>query len=178
MERPMRIVFAAVCLVAACLASGASAAEPYAPMAPFAALDGKAYRAEWSDDGKKNTVDTAVYEIILDGRALQSTHRIEGSTYGGRTIFFWDETAKKYVYHYFTTGGFHTAGSADMADGVMTSVEAVNGHETIASVKSRASFRPDAIRVEVVYVGKDGKETPTPARVYKPVPDPGPLFPK
>jgi hypothetical protein len=154
----------------------ASAGEPYAPLAVFAPLDGKAFRAEWSDKPGETTIDTVVYEMILGGRALQSTHRIKDSTYGGRSIFFYDEGAKEYVFHYFTTGGFHTSGGATIEGAVMTSEEAVNGHETIGSVRSRATFAPDEIRVEVLYVGKDGTQTPAPVRVYRPVADPGPLF--
>lgn len=144
----------------------------------FAPLDGKAFRAEWSDKPDGATVDTVVYEMILGGRALQSTHKIKDSSYGGRSIFFYDEGAKKYVYHYFTTAGFHTSGVADIKDGVMMSEEKVDGHDTIASVRSRATFSPEEIKVEVVYVGKDGTETPAPLRIYRPIQDPGPLFPK
>lgn len=148
----------------------------YEPMAVFASFDGKSYRAEWTDENG-TFVDVATYDMILNGRALQSTHRLQGIDYGGRTIFFWDEAAKKYVYHYFTTGGFHTHGSADIVDGVMVTEEKVEGHDAIASVKSKSIFKPEEIAVDVVYVGKDGSETPAPRRVYKPVADPGPLFP-
>jgi hypothetical protein len=159
------------------LASSPSlAGETYAPMAVFAPLDGKAYRAEWIDEAGKKTVDVATYEMILGGRALQSTHRIEGSSYGGRTVFFYDEAAHAYVFHYFTTGGFHTAGSAELKDGVLTSSETVNGHAEIAAVRARSTFKPDEIRVDVIYVGKDGSETATPSRSYRPIADPGPLF--
>jgi hypothetical protein len=96
---------------------------------------------------------------------------------GGRTIFFFDEGAKKYVYHYFTTAGFHTHGSADFVDGALVTEEKVEGHETIGSVKSRSVFGDGDIRISVVYVGKDGTETPGGERVYRPVADPGRLFP-
>ncbi|HBS32468.1 MAG TPA: hypothetical protein DEA40_12135 [Parvularcula sp.] len=148
----------------------------YEPMAVFAPFDGRAFRAEWTDENG-SFVDIATYDLILNGRALQSTHRLQGLDYGGRTIFFWDEAAGKYVYHYFTTGGFHTHGQADIAGGVMVTEEKVEGHDTIAAVKSRAIFTPEEIAVEVVYVGKDGGETPAPRRVYRPVADPGRLFP-
>ena len=147
----------------------------YPQMQVFAPLDGRAFRAEWKDENGTH-VDIATYDLILNGRALQSTHRLQGRDYGGRTIFFWDEGAKKYVYHYFTTGGFHTLGTAEIADGKMTTEETVEGHETVASVKSSSTISPQEIVVDVVYVGKDGTETPGGKRVYKPVADPGPLF--
>lgn len=148
----------------------------YEPMAVFAAFDGRSYRAEWTDENG-TFVDVATYDLILNGRALQSTHRLQGMDYGGRTIFFWDEAAKKYVYHYFTTGGFHTHGSARFVGGAMVTEEKVEGHDKIAAVKSKSIFRPEEIAIDVVYVGMDGSETPAPRRIYKPVADPGPLFP-
>lgn len=148
----------------------------YKPMRVFAPLSGKTFRAEWSDENG-TYVDIANYALILNGRALQSTHRIEGGDYGGRTIFFYDEGAKRYVFHYFTTAGFHTLGAADFVDGALVTEEKVEGHETVAAVKSRSVFGDDEIVISVVYVGKDGSETSGGARVYKPVADPGPLFP-
>lgn len=153
-----------------------AAAAVYEPMKMFAPFAGKTLRGEWSDENG-TYVDIAKYRLILNGRALQSTHRIEGGDYGGRTIFFFDEGAKKYVYHYFTTAGFHTHGEADFVDGALVTEEKVEGHATIGSVKSRSVFGDGEIVIDVVYVGKDGTETPGGSRVYKPVADPGPLFP-
>lgn len=152
-----------------------AAAPAYEPMAKFAPFSGKTFRGEWSDETGIR-VDIAKYELILNGRALQSTHRIEGSDYGGRTIFFWEEGAKKYVYHYFTTGGFHTQGSAEFVDGALVTEEKVEGHATIASVRSASTFGADAISIEVVYLGKDGSQSPRVRRVYQPIADKGPLF--
>ncbi|MFZ5618101.1 MAG: hypothetical protein ACOZAA_12370 [Pseudomonadota bacterium] len=155
----------------------ASTAASYEPMAPFAPFSGKAFRGEWSDpDGTKN-VDIATYDLILNGRALQSTHRLEGKDYGGRTIFFYDEGAKNYVFHYFTTAGFHTTGVSEFVDGGLITDEKVEGHETIGSVRSKVTFGADEILIDVVYVGKDGSETPGGSRVYRPIADPGRLFP-
>lgn len=177
----------AIAIVAAFLVAGAllperAAAESpksaaYEPMAYFAPLDGKTYRAKWKD-AKGTYTDVAIYELILGGRALQSTHRIQENGYGGRTIFFYDEGAKRYVYHYFTNAGFHTTGAADLKDGVIETVETVNGHETIAAVKSKSRFSADKLEINAIYVGKDGKETATPPRIYRPIADPGDLFPK
>lgn len=156
--------------------SPVAAGPAYEPMQAFAPFAGKTLRGEWSD-ANGTYVDIAKYQIILNGRALQSTHRLEGGDYGGRTIFFFDEGAKKYVYHYFTTAGFHSHGSADFTGGALVTEEKVEGHETIGSVKSRSEFGDGEIRISVVYVGKDGTETPGGERVYKPVADPGRLFP-
>lgn len=157
--------------------AAASTAGAYEPMAVFAPLAGRAFRGEWTDEAGSRIVDIATYDMILNGRALQSTHRIEGKDYGGRTIFFYDEGAKKYVFHYFTTAGFHTNGAAEFIDGALVTDEKVEGHATIGSVRSKSTMRPDEILVDVVYVGKDGSQTPGGSRVYKPIADPGRLFP-
>lgn len=99
-------LFAAVAMLAACsrpaaeapsaetpsieaaTADAASTVEPYAPMAAFAPFSGKTFRGEWTDENGERLVDFAKWELILNGRALQSTHRLEGKDYGGRTIFF------------------------------------------------------------------------------------------
>ncbi|OFX02589.1 MAG: hypothetical protein A3E78_14080 [Alphaproteobacteria bacterium RIFCSPHIGHO2_12_FULL_63_12] len=157
-------------------ANGASLASPYAPMAMFAPFAGKTFRGEWTADNGETLVDIATWELILNGRALQSTHRLQGKDYGGRTIFFFDEGAKNYVFHYFTTAGFHTTGVSQFVDGGLVSEETVEGASNVASVRSKATFGPDAIEIDVVYVGKDGTETPGGRRVYKEIADPGRLF--
>ena len=156
--------------------ANASLAAPYAPMAMFAPFSGKTFRGEWTDDNGDHLVDVAKYEMILNGRALQSTHRLEGKDYGGRTIFFYDEGAKNYVFHYFTTAGFHTTGTSEFIDGGLVTDEKVEGHATVGSVRSKVTFGTDEIQIDVVYVGKDGSETPGGHRVYKEIADPGRLF--
>lgn len=157
----------------------AAVSEAYAPMAPVAPMVGKTWRGSWTDDSGKEIVDLSQAEFILGGRALQTTHRIEGGDYGGRTIFFYDEAAKKYVYHYFTTAGFHTMGEATIENGVMTTTEDVAGHATVAQVRGVMRFSGDEMKVDVVYVGKDGSETPAPTRTYRPLHGAvaAPLFP-
>lgn len=187
----MKILYcaAAAFMFAACskggeASAGAAAApaveaadQPYAPMAVFAPFSGKAFRGEWTDENGAKIVDIASYELILGGRALQSTHRLEGGDYGGRTIFFYDEGAKTYVFHYFTTAGFHTSGAAQMVDGGLVTEEKVEGHDTIASVRSTVTFGADAIEIDAVYISKDGTETPGGHRVYREIANPGRLFP-
>lgn len=166
----------ALCVAIASFGVVSRAAEAYAPMAAFSALAGKSFRGEWADPDGSRVVDLVKYELILDGRALQSTHKIEGSTYGGRTIIFYDEGAKKYVYHYFTTAGFHTMGEAQMEGGILTASEDVLGHESVVRVTSQATIAAEEMRVEVVYIDKNGGEEKGGVRLYRPVADVGQLF--
>jgi hypothetical protein len=170
--------FAALALILPGAAAGASAdKDAYAPMAAFAPLAGKTFRGEWTEPDGARIVDIAKYQFILNGRALQSTHRLEGKDYGGRTIFFYDEGAERYVFHYFTTAGFHTVGEAVRAPSGFRTEEKVEGHDRIGSVRSIVTIDGDAMLVDVVYVGKDGSETPGGSRVYRPINDQGRLFP-
>lgn len=155
----------------------ASTADPYAPMAAFAPFAGKSFRGEWVDETGEKFVDISKWEFILNGRALQSTHRLEGSDYGGRAIFFYDEGAKQHVFHYFTTGGFHTTGVSTLVDGGFVSEEKVEGHDAVGAVRSKVTFGEDEVLIDVVYVGKDGSESSGGSRVYRRIADPGRLFP-
>ena len=166
-------VFGGLFVLAACGAADVSSAEPaktaieraadiavYEPMAPFAALAGRAWRGEGTGPDGKPIVDFAYYEMILGGRAFQSTHKIENANYGGRTIFFFDEGAKKYIYHYFTTAGFHTIGEITPTETGFTAIEEVVGHAEFSEVRSEMIIDRDAsgaiMRVESSHVRKDG----------------------
>lgn len=153
-----------------------AAQDIYEPMAPFAALDGKTLRGDGTGPDGQPIVDIAKWEMILGGRALQSTHRLENGTYGGRTIFFYDEAAKQYVFHYFTTAGFHTVGTAEPTETGFIAVEEVRGHPKFVEVRSEMIFEGDIIRVKTSHTDKDGNHTEGEGFVYREVDDPGSLF--
>lgn len=138
-------------------AQACAATTVYEPMAPFAKLAGRAWRGEGTGPNGQPLVDIAKYEMILGGRAFQSTHKLENGTYGGRTIIFYDEGAKKYVFHYFTTAGFHTLGEITPTETGFTAVEQVQNHPEYAEVRSEAVFGERTIRVVSSHVTHDGK---------------------
>ncbi len=154
----------------------AAPAPAYAPMAPFAPVAGKSWRGVGKGPDGKPIVDIARYEMILGGRALQTTHRLEGGDYGGRTIIFFDEGAKKYVFHYFTTAGFHTIGEIIPTKTGFTSVEAVQNHHEIAEVRAEAVFGDGTIRVISSHVTHDGAVSDGDELFYREIKDPGVLF--
>jgi len=164
--------------VIALIAAPAVAQEPsiYAPMLPFEPLAGRVYRGEGTGPDGKPIVDIAEWEMILGGRALQSTHKLEGGTYGGRTIFFYDEAAKAYVFHYFTTAGFHTTGTAAVTETGFVAMEEVVGHPEFASVRSEMILEEGGMRVVSVHVRHDGTETEPAGFVYRETGGPGPSF--
>ncbi len=167
-----KVVLAALALsVVACAHASenkqAERGSVYEPMAIFAPLDGKALRGEGIGPDGKPIVDIAQWKLILGGRAFQSTHRLEGGDYGGRTIFFYDEGAEKYVFHYFTTAGFHTTGEVTPTDNGFTAVEKVLGHPKFIEVRSELVFGEEEIRVISSHVDKDGNETQGDGFIYR-----------
>ncbi|MEO0880133.1 MAG: hypothetical protein AAFY22_10525 [Pseudomonadota bacterium] len=158
-------------------AEKAATAAAYAPMAPFANLVGKTWRGEGAGPDGKPVVDIARWEFILGGRALQTTHRLENGTYGGRTIFFYDEAAKEYVHHYFTTAGFHTTGTAQVTERGFVATERVIGHPKYAVVNSEIIIEDGVMRTLTSHIDHDGKASPAvEGFVYREIADPGPLF--
>ena len=168
-----------VALCSALMFAAPAAADEiaYEPMKPFAPFAGKTLRGEGTGPDGKPVVDIAKWEFILGGRALQSTHRLENGSYGGRTIFFYDEAAKKYVFHYFTTAGFHTTGEAYVTPTGFQTVEKVIGHDRFAEVRAEIIFEENQIRVVSSHVDKDGNVGDAKdGFLYTPIEDPGPLF--
>ncbi|MFC2951021.1 hypothetical protein ACFOOP_03730 [Marinicaulis aureus] len=173
-------IIAALVFVVASMTGAASAEEKmataYEPMAPFMKFAGTAWRGEGTGPDGKPIVDIAVYDMILGGRAFQSTHRLEGGTYGGRTIIFYDEGAKEYIFHYFTTAGFHTVGEIVPTDTGFTAVEQVMNHPEYAQVRSEAIFGDATIRVNSSHVAHDGTVSDGDGLSYKQIPREGVLL--
>ncbi len=161
------LIVAATSLFASALAGDKETrTAAYEPMAPFEKLAGRVWRGEGTGPNGEPIVDIAVHEMILGGRAFQSTHKLEGAAYGGRTIFFYDEGAKDYVFHYFTTAGFHTTGTIEPTATGFIAVESVKGHDTYAEVRSEMIVEDAVLRVVSSHVAHDGKESSGDALVY------------
>lgn len=171
-------LFAIVALIMSVSATraGDGADSAYAPMAVFAELAGRSWRGEGTGPNGQPIVDIARYELILGGRALQSTHRLEGETYGGRTIYFYDEAADAYIFHYFTTAGFHTVGAIEPTQSGFKSVETIEGLPEIAEVHAQISIDGDRMRVESFHLNHEGDRSTGDTIVYAEIDDPGALY--
>lgn len=130
----------ALVLVVLAFAFGAAQATPYAPMQVFEPLAGRTFTGEGTAPDGSAVADVAQWEFIIGGRAIQSTHSVNDGAYGGRTIIFYDEAAETYVFHYFTTAGFHTEGTLEPVEGGFGFVETVSGHPTITEVRGELRF--------------------------------------
>lgn len=147
--------------------AGESEREAYEPMTVFAELAGRVWRGEGTGPDGQPIVDIARYEMILGGRAFQATHKLEGGTYGGRTIIFFDEGAKDYIFHYFTTAGFHTTGTITPTETGFTSIEKVIGHEEFAAVEAELFLDEGQLRVVSTHVTHAGERSSGDALVYR-----------
>ena len=157
----MRPALAAFCagLVFAGSALAGEGKTDYAPMKPFEAYAGKVWRGEGMDPAGKPVVDIADWEFILGGRALQVTHSIGEGAYGGRTIYFFDESARKYIFHYFTTAGFHSEGEVVLRDKGFEAIELVKGHPQITEVRGEVTPTKNGFDVASRYLAAGKWET-------------------
>lgn len=145
-------------------------AEGYAPMAAFERLDGATLRGEGPGPDGVPIADVVTYRFILGGRALESVHRVEGTSYGGKTVIFYDEGAEEYVFHYFTTAGFHTTGTINLTDDGFEAIETVHNHPQYAEVRSRVTYEGDNLVVASSHVTNEGEVAEAGARTYVPAP--------
>ena len=154
----------------------ADAHEVYEPMAVFAGLAGKTWRGEGTGPDGNPIVDIAKHEYILGGRAFQSTHRLESGVYGGKTIMFFDEGGEQYIFHYFTTAGFHTTGVIEPTENGFRAVEKVQNHEVFDEVRSELFVEEGRLRVVSSHVDKQGNATEGEELIYVEIDDPGELY--
>ena len=155
----MRSRASVVLAVAATLVAGVLPAAEIDPrLAPLQPLVGKTWRGELSPPGAaRPLVDVQRFELVLNGRAVRSTHSINDGEYGGETLFVWDDEKKSVVYTYVTTGGFYTTGTMQSEAGALQFHELVRGSSSgPREVKATSRMLPDGrLHVKSAYL-KDG----------------------
>lgn len=154
-----------------------SAYDARAAFAPFAPLIGNIWRGRGVGPDGASVEDVQRWDWAVGGHALRVSHAVNGGVYGGETLIAREGDA--YVFHYFTTGGFHTTGTiTPSAPGVFTIDETVHGASSVQRLRAtgeigadgvyrvRSSTQKDGAWVEVG--GFDYRQDPT-ARVRLPV---------
>lgn len=145
-----RLILTAVCAVALMtpvlttpvMAQEAVAYDARAAFAPFTPLIGKTWRGQGVGPDGARVEDVARWEWAVGGHAVRVVHAVNGGVYGGETLIA--KEGDGYVFHYFTTGGFHTTGTMTVsAPGVLTIDETVHGASTIQRLRSRAEMGAD-----------------------------------
>jgi len=109
----------------------------------------KPFLGSWRGEFKRSTpenplIDTALWERALNGKAIRILHSINDGTYGGETLMTWDDSKKSIVYHYFTTAGFQTKGTAKISGKKIECHELVSGNADGATeVKATMELKDD-----------------------------------
>lgn len=147
-----------------------------AAFAPLEPLVGRTWRG--AAVGQDGVEDIARWEWAVGGHAVRVTHSVNGGAYGGETLIFPDRDSGQLIFHYFTSGGFHTTGvMRPAAPGVLEIEETVHGVDAIEMLRSRAVLEDGVYRVRtlveregewVEFGGFDYREDPT-ARVVLPM---------
>jgi hypothetical protein len=114
-------------------------------------------------------VDIMRWERALNGKAVRVLHSLNDGSYGGETIFMWDEKKQVVTYHYFTTAGFMTVGSLSFKEGKLITHEVVAGSAGgVTEVRGTSELLPGgAFRVKTEHL-KDGEWQPGREVTYNP----------
>lgn len=150
-----------------CLSPAASllSADPVSldpQLEPFRPVLEKTWKGAFkSSKPEKPVVDIMRWERALNGKAVRVLHSVNEGSYGGETIFRWDQEKQAVTYHYFTTAGFMTVGSVRFKDGKWITHEVVAGRANgVTEVRATADLSTDgALTVKTEHL-KDGTWEP------------------
>lgn len=137
--------------------------EPMRPMLE------KTWRGEFKNSTPQNpVVDVMRWERALNGKAVRVLHSVNDGTYGGETLFRWDEPKQTVTYHYFTTAGFMTTGTVKFDAGKFITHETVTSSANgITEVRGTSELLKDGtFAVKTEYL-KDGQWQPGREATYR-----------
>ncbi len=132
-----------------------TASAPAQAFAPFLPLIGKTWRGQ--NTTQEGVEDVMRWDWAVGGHAVRIVHAVNGGVYGGETLIFPDKDSGQLIFHYFTTGGFHTTGVIrPTGPGAMEIEETVHGADSVETLKSRATLGPDGVYRTRSLVERDG----------------------
>jgi len=168
--KPLRHSCALVwCLVLAVNARGAEQPSLESHLEPLRPLLDKTWKGPFkSSKPDKPVVDVMRWERALNGKAVRVLHSVNDGSYGGETIFMWDEKKQAVSFHYFTTAGFMTVGTVNFKENKLITHEVVSGSSGgVTEVKATSEFLADGgFRVTTEHL-KEGKWQPGREVVYR-----------
>lgn len=134
----------ATMLTAPAMAQSRPAYDARAAFAPFLPLIGKTWRGPGTGPDGASVEDVARWEWAIKGHAIRIVHAVNGGVYGGETLIA--KEGDSYVFHYFTTGGFHTSGTITAsAPGVIAIDQTVHGASNIGRLRSQGELGADGV---------------------------------
>jgi copper(I)-binding protein len=133
-------------------AAEAPAADPFLPLYP---LIGRTWRG--TSIGPEAVEDVVRWEWAVGGHAVRAVHAVNGGVYGGETLIFPDRDSRRLIFHYFTSGGFHTTGQMTVTpEGVIEVNETVHGVEGLEQLRSTMTVAGDGTYQTRGRVERDG----------------------
>jgi hypothetical protein len=124
--------------------------------APFEAMVGKTWRGQGT--GPDKAEDIQRWEWAIGGHAIRIVHSVNNGVYAGESLIFRDKDSGSYIFHYFTTAGFHTTGTIHLTGPAAFEMdEVVHGAKSIEALKSTGVLGADGIYRTRSKVEKDGK---------------------
>lgn len=137
-------------------AAEARAEDPFRPLYP---LIGRTWRG--TNITQEGVEDVVRWEWAVGGHAVRAVHAVNGGVYGGETLVFADRDTGRLIFHYFTSGGFHTTGEiVPAADGSLEIAEAVHGVDGLESLRSTMRINADGTYETRGLVERDGAWEP------------------
>jgi len=157
------------CFVLIGNALGAEEAKLESHLEPLRPLLDKTWKGPFkSSKPDKSVVDVMRWERALNGKAVRVLHSVNDGSYGGETIYMWDEKKQAVGYHYFTTAGFMTVGTVSFKEKQLITHEVVTGSSGgVTEVKATSELLADGtFRVTTEHL-KEGKWEPGREVVYR-----------
>lgn len=156
-------LIAAVALSLACAAPAMAQVADLPPpgagraaYGPFEHLVGKTWRG--TGTGPERVQDVQRWDWAVGGHAVQVVHSVADGAYAGETLIFRDRDSGAYVFHYFTSGGFHTTGTMrPTGPGAFEVEETVHGLDGFTTQRSTIVMGADGVNRSRGYREVDGQ---------------------
>lgn len=126
-----------------------------AAYAPFEHLVGRTWRGVGT--GPEAVEDIQRWDWAVGGHAVRVVHSVGGGAYAGETLIFRDRINGGYIFHYFTSGGFHTTGTMrPTGPGAFEAEETVHGLDRFPPLRSTLVMGPDGVHRARSFQQEDG----------------------
>lgn len=147
-----------------------------AAYAPFEHLIGRSWRGVGTAEA--GVEDVQRWDWAVGGHAVRVVHSVNGGAYAGETLIFRDRDSGAYVFHYFTSGGFHTTGiMRPTGPGAFESEETVHGLDGFPPLRSTLVMGSDGVNRARTFQQENGQWVEKGGFDYREDPAAAPVMP-
>ncbi len=147
-----------------------------AAYAPFEHLIGRSWRGVGT--AQAGVEDVQRWDWAVGGHAVRVVHSVNAGAYAGETLIFRDRDSGAYVFHYFTSGGFHTTGvMRPTGPGAFEAEETVHGLDGFPPLRSTIVMGADGVNRARTFQQEDGQWVEKGGFDYREDPDAVPVLP-